>query len=194
MAKIVKTILSPDQLKAGDRFVEGRHRQREQLRNQISQFESYTAPDGDADITKQEVQMGRPLHRREIMRRLFRLNPNLRYEQALADPLKGGIYSIENRINPATGKAPWKRFVCGIPHERVTEFHIPCTVEQTVPAPDLSGDQIVVQRLNGHIPGWRAVLLKLLKDNLVTPAGIDREFKITQGRDSAKWQAATSIN
>ena len=190
MAKITKHILSTEQVQAGDRFIENQHRQKERLQNQLNSWESYVAPDGDADITNTEIQVGRPLHRAEVMRRLLRLNPHLRYEQAIADPDKGGIYAVENRIDPATGKAPWKRFICGIPHQRVTEFHIPCTVEQVVPDPDFPGEQRVVQRLNGHIPGWRAVLLKLLKENIITPAGIDREFQITQGRSSQKWQQA----
>lgn len=194
MSKVRKHILSPDQLKAGDRLVENRHRQKEQLKGEIQKLESYVRPDGDADITKIDVQMGRPLHRREVMRRLQRLNPNLRYEQALSPDHrdKGGIYSIENRIDPVTLKAPWKRFICGIPHERVTEFHIPVTIERTLPDPDSPANQVVVQALSGYIPGWRAVLLRLLKEGLVTPAGIDREFQITQGRSSEKWQTATN--
>lgn len=189
-----RNILSPDQLKAGDRIAENRHRQKEQLQSRIKDFEGYVAPDGDADITNKDVQAGRPLHRREVMRRLHRLNPNLRYEQADSPGHqdKGGIYSVENRVDPVTLKAPWKRFVCGIPHDMVSEFHVPVTVEHVMPDPDNPSNQIVVKRLSGAIPGWRAVLLRLLKENLVTPAGIDREFHITQGRDSKRWKEAVN--
>lgn len=190
MSTIRKEIISPEQRAAGERQEAATASQHERLQGEIRKQESFIAPDGDADVTNPEIQAGRPLHRSEVMRRLVRLNRNLRYEQALADPEKGGIYVVENRVDPMTGKAPWKRFVCGIPHERVTEFHIPCTIAQVMPDPDNPANQIIIQRLKGAIPGWRAVLLKLLKEGLVSPAGIDREFHITQGRSSRRWKEA----
>jgi hypothetical protein len=189
---IRRHIVSPEQRSAGARQDAAAQGQKDRLRAEIRKHASYVAPDGDADITEPEIQAGRPLHRSEVMRRLRRLNPDLRYEQALADPAKGGIYVVENRIDPLTGKSPWKRFICGIPHEQVTEFHIPCTIEARIPDPDFPAQQIIVQKLTGAIPGWRAVLLKLLKEGLVSPAGIDREFHITQGRSSRRWKEAVS--
>ncbi len=189
MAKIRKHILSPETVKAIDQAKGFHDSQNEQLVQDRKSRESYIAPDGGVDIIhdKSAAQRGRALHHSEIMRRLHLLNPALIYEVSQAFPDIGAIYLVENRPDPLTNKSPWKRHICGIPNGLVWEFHRPIVIEEEIPEADGLGTVKTVA-IEGKIPGWREVLLRLIMDGAITPAQAEAQFHVTQGRSSQKWQ------
>ena len=195
MTKLNK-ILSPEEIKEGERIEQTRAETTDRLKDDIQRNDALLRPDGDADVRNQEVQAGRRLHRHEIMRRLVKLNPQLRYHQSKNYPDIGGVYFAGYRHgfdnygiesgSPEFGE--W--FICGMPHEIVNEFSVPLTVKDRILHPDCYW--VNLDRVDGQMRGWRSILLRLLQMGLVSPAGIDKEFEITQGRSSQKWQQAVN--
>lgn len=183
------SILEPETVKVVDKILEQKHDSDERLRNERRDRESYVAPDGDTNIMqdKSAAQRGRSLQAREVMKRLKRMNPALHFERAIANPDIWGIYVVENRPDPITNHSPWKRHVCGLPDGDVWEFHRPLVLEEDIPEPDGLGTVKTV-KIEGHVPGWRMVLLRLIMDGQITPAQAEAGFHITQGRSSQKWQ------
>ena len=182
MGKAIKKILSPEVVKAVDGILAQRHAQRVQASQEVLRNDALLAPDGNIDVTNREAQKGRVLSRATLVHRIKRLNPNLWYEQSIRFPKQGGLY-----ITDAT--VPYgKRMVCSFPHDHVNEFSLRITIPDVVPAIGSQAQWMAIRRVDQQEPGWRAVLLKLIMDKLITPAGAEREFKISQGRSSQKWQ------
>lgn len=180
----LKKILSPEEVRLGDRIEATRARTQEQLKEEIRRESELLSPDGTADVTNPEAQLGRAMHRSELVRRLKKLNPNLWYEQSLNYPTHGGMYISDSQ-------APYgKRMVCSFPHDRVSEFDVRQTVPKVIPDPTVALHWQTIKAVDGRIPGWRTVLLRLILDNLITPSGAENEFHITRGRSSQKWQTA----
>ena len=182
MGKPVRHILSAEQVKAADRFLRSKHESDQRLRDERQRNDALLVADGDVPVTNRDAQMGRRMHRSELVRRIKKLNPNLWYEQSIAAPEQGGMY-IEDRATPYG-----RRMVCAFPHDWINEFTIPLTVPEVVPSLAVAGQWETIQRVDQKIPGWRAVLAKLILERLVTAAAVDREFEITKGRSSQKWQ------
>jgi hypothetical protein len=187
--KITKLILSPDAIRRGAKREQDQAEQKDRLRADLQQRESFVAPDGDIDIRKAFAQRGRALPSSEIMRRLRKINPALVYEVAVHFPEIGAIYAIENRPDPITNLAPWKRHICGMPHGEVWEFHRPLVVEEEIPDADGLGTRTTVQ-LESQIPGWRMILLRLVQEKLITLADCETHFQVSQGRSSERWHGA----
>ena len=187
---IIKTILSPEVVKAVDSIQQSRCEQREQQKEARPENDGLLKPDGDVDVTNREAQRGRRILRGEFIRRLQKLNPNLKYEQSKNYPSLGGIYFVGYRKDTLVGTEEYgKWFVCGIPHEAINEFSIPLTVPDIVPSTmDPIWDSI--NKVDGLERGWRSVLLTLMQMEMLTPTQIDNEFKIREGRSSQKWQEA----
>lgn len=192
MAKTIRKILSPDAIRLGERIEKTRATHKQQLADEIHREEALSRPDGIYAVTDPEAQAARVLSRSEIMRRLRRLNPALEYETSLRYPEQGGIYVTENRASPLTGKSPWRRFVCGIPSQMVREFALRLTVPKVIPDPTIALHWRRIQAIDQQVPGWRSILLKLLMEGFITPAGIEKEFHLLQGRSSRKWKEAVS--
>ena len=123
------------------------------------------------------------------MRRLKVINPALIYERSNNFPDFGAIYIVENRPDPITNIAPWKRHIVGLMHDENWEFHRPLVVDEEMPEPDGLGTVKTVQ-LEGQIPGWRTVLLRLVVDGVIKPADVEKHFHVSRGRSSQKWQQA----
>lgn len=190
MTKTRRGILSTELKKAMDRRELSRATQTEQLKTDLQNRASFVAPDGDIPITKDGAQRGRVLKTSEIVKRLKRINPALWYEVSLASPEIGGLYAIENRLDPRTNTSPWKRHICGIPAHEVWEFHRPILIEEDVPDPDLGEGRVRTVQVKGQIPGWRAILLRLVQEQLITLPDCEKHFQVSAGRSSQRWQTA----
>ncbi len=192
MAKTIRKILSAEEKRFTERVEHTRNVQTEQIQAEMQRESTLLKPDGDYAVTDAAAQSGRMLSREEIMRRLKRLNPSLSYETSFRYPDHGGIYVTENRIDPVTGKSPWKRFVCGIPSKTVREFALRLTVPKVIPDPTIALHWRTIQGVDQQVPGWRSILLKLIIEDLITPSGAEKEFQITRGRSSQRWQEAVN--
>lgn len=192
--KPVREILEPTAVKAADKILQDKHVSDERLIADRKDRESYIAPDGDVDIMvdKSIAQRGRALQCKEIVRRLKLANPALHFEVSENFPEMGGFYIVENRPDPITNVAPWKRFICGIPMGEVWEFTKPLVIEEEVPDID-NPTTVKTVKLEGMVPGWRQVLLRLVYDGAIQPADCEKYFQVSQGRSSQRWQQ-TQIN
>lgn len=181
-------------MKALDKREEFRAGQTDMLRSDIVSRQSTIAADGGADVTNPLIQKGRSISTKVMIQRLLRMNPDLRFEVANADSNLIGIYVVENRPDPVTNTSPWKRHICGMPNGEISEFYVPITIEAMVPDPDLGPGQVKTVEVQGQIPGWRSILLRLIRDGQITPAQAEAEFKVSQGRSSQRWQSAFMMN
>lgn len=187
--KPIKTIVEPNAIKVVDNILEKRQESAERVIADHKDRESYTAPDGDTLIhtDKFAPQRGRALHSSEIVRRLKIANPALLFEPAINFPDIGGWYIVENRPDPVTNKTPWKRHICGMPIGDVWEFSKPLVIDEEIGSED--GMEIVKRnKLEGHVPGWRQILLRLVYDGAIKPADCEKYFQVSKGRSSQKWQ------
>ena len=186
-----REILAPETVKRIDKQRQFHVEQKERIVQDRKDRESYIAPDGDVDIIRDQsaAQRGRALQTSEIVRRLKKLNPALIFEVSKNFPDIGGLYIVENRPDPITNISPWKRHICGIPNGEVWEFHRPLVVEEQIPEPEGLGQAKTV-KVEGQVPGWRMVLLRLIMDGIISPAQAEAMFHVTQGRSSEKWQKA----
>ena len=187
MGKTVRQILAPELVKRIDRLLEGRERSKRELQEERQRNDVLLKPDGGVDVTNAEAQQGRRLHRSEVVRRILKLNPNLWYERSIRYPDQGGLY-----VRDLSVLSFEKRRVASMPHDWVPEFSVQLTVPSIVPSADLAPVWEAIQQVDSRIPGWRMVLVCLLKEGLISPAGIEREFQISRGRSSQKWQAVTN--
>lgn len=180
----LKKILSPDEIRLGERIEKTRAETAARLQEEIDREKSLLKPDGSVDVSNSQAQAGRKLSRSELVRKIRKLNPSLFYEQSVRYPAQGGLY-IHDPING-------KRFLVGFPHDTVGEFDVRLTKPKVIPDPTVAMHWQKIEAVDGRIPGWRTVLLRLLHEGLLSPSGIDREFQITRGRSSQKWQEAVN--
>lgn len=186
---VPKTIIDPKAIKVVDKLLEQKRQSDERLIADRKDRESYSAPDGDilVHLDKFAPQRGRVLHSDEIVRRLKLANSALQFEPAKNFPDIGGWYIVENRPDPVTNRVPWKRHICGMPIGEVWEFSKPLLVDEEIASED--GLSILKSnKLEGHVPGWRQVLLRLVYDGAIKPADCEKYFQVSRGRSSQKWQ------
>ena len=176
--KTIRHILPKETIQRQDKMLEQHEAGVERLKAKIADAESHVAADAGADVTSPGQQAGRVLCRQEVVRRLQALNPNLIYEQSKEWPQFGGIYFNDRTVDPLTMKAIGKRHLCGIPHEIVSEFDIRLVLNEQVPDPTTVLHWRTVPKLEGHIPGYRSTILKLVKGGFISFEGAEREFTI----------------
>lgn len=127
------------------------------------------APDGDiADVSDWQQVVGIALEGWKVCARLKRLNPNLWFERSNAAPDQLGVYFLKNDF--MGGKS--KEFLCGMQAEINPEFSL------RVKNPDGTPKTI--------IPGWRRVLMRLIRKNIITESGAYAIFG-PPSRDSECW-------
>ncbi len=187
VSKIIKKILSPAQIRAGDRRRQQRQEYEDRLKDERRRNEVLLAPDGNVDVRNAEAQKGRRLSRHDFVRKLQRMNPNLWYEQSNNYPDQGGVY-INDPLSPYG-----KRLVAGFPHDFINEFAVRFVKPALQPSGATNAHWQSFQEVDNQVPGWRQVLLKLIIDGLIAPSDAEREFKISQGRSSKKWQEANAL-
>jgi len=127
-----------------------------------------SAPDADHPTTSLEAQVGRPLTGHEIAARLRKLNGNLIFERSLAVPDKMGIYHVHD------GR---KDFLMGYEYGYSPEFSVRHVNDK--------GQFVKETR------GWRTVLMRLIRQRLITASGAARLFGLPT-RTSHNWQSLTT--
>ena len=183
---ILREILSPQAKRFGERIERSRAQSQSNLRQERERNARLLNPDGDSDVSSMEAQQGRRLHRTEVVRRIKKLNPNIWYETSIRYPAQGGLY-IED------GRSPYrKRLLVGMPDGIVNEFSTVLTKPALIPDMTVAAHWQTIQQVDSKLPGWRAVLLKLLMEGIVSMAGVEKEFQISKGRSSQFWQAAVN--
>ena len=131
------------------------------------------APDGDIEDTSDWEQIcGIPLEGWKICARLKKLNPNLWFERSNAAPSQLGVYLLKNDFKGGTSK----EFLCGMEAELNPEFTLRVKKDDGSP--------------KGIIPGWRRVLMRLIRKNIVTEYGAYAIFG-PPSRGSENWARFT---
>jgi hypothetical protein len=132
------------------------------------------APDGAMEDTSDWEQIvGIPLEGWKVAARLKKLNRNLWFERSKAAPEQLGIYLLKN-----DGKGGQdKEFLCGMQAEDSPEFTLRVKNDDGTP--------------KGIIPGWRRVLMRLIRKNIITESGAYAMFG-PPSRDSENWARFTA--
>jgi hypothetical protein len=190
MAK--KEILSPDKRRATASIEKTRATQTQQLKDEIIKRQEFAAKDGDADVTSKENQEGRPYFRSQFVKKVRKLNPKLFYERSKRHPSQGGLYLNDQRIDPLTLRKVGKRMVCSFLHDKISEFDLRIMIDKRIPDPTIPLHWQNVPDLDQHVPGWRSCLLRLVMGELINLDAAVKEFKITQGRSSDRWQQSVN--
>jgi hypothetical protein len=175
--------LSPELRNAISTIQEHRERNRQLLKDEIKREASLTSSDASFDVTSQEQQMGRPLSRAELEKRLLLCNKNFVFETSLMDPSKAGVYLLT-----PTGK----QFLCGYMNGISPEFSVIVPEEKEIPDPDGTPDWQKVKGMRTEVRGWRTVLAMLIKNRAITVAQVEKHFETHLGRQSQNWQRKIS--
>jgi hypothetical protein len=150
--------------------------------------------DGGLDVTNEESQLGRRLFLFEVQARLLVLNPNLYFEKSKADPTKWGIYIRRPGPDPSTGKGINHRvFLCGMEAGVSPEFSVIEAEEEKFPHPTEKEEWI--RKLTPKAEkarGWRTILVRLIKQGVISKARAEQHFEVHLGRSSEKWQGAVN--
>jgi hypothetical protein len=181
--------LLPERRRQIELSLRTRDHDRRNLQIKVANDAASVAPDGDLDTTSLERQLGQPLSSAQIIQRLERCNPDLHFEPSFSDHTKMGIYLIENRPDPVTGKPPWKRFICGFERGFSPEFSVRHFKTERVPDPDFRGNWQEIKTFDSETRGWRTVLARLIRSGLITEPQVVKYFPL--GRDSKNWQVLT---
>lgn len=129
--------------------------------------------DNQRPMTVAEAQRGIPLTSGQIIKRLIKLNSNLHFEVSKADGTKMGVY----RKDPDPAKEP--HYIAGFEVEMNNEFTM---VKEVL----VFGGETMPMK----VPGWRDVLMKLIRTGLITEAGAYAMFG-PPNRDSERWALFT---
>jgi len=136
--------------------------------------EKALAPDGDIDdVSDWGKVVGIALQGWQVCARLKKLNSNLWFERSNAAPDQLGVYLLKNDFKG--GQA--KEFLCGMQAELNPEFSLRVKDDSGKP--------------KGIIPGWRRVLMRLIRKNIVTESGAHAMFG-PPSRDSENWARFTT--
>lgn len=161
------------------------------------QEEAATPKDGETDMTKPEVRMGRAIRVGDFKRLLTSLNPSLIFQLSNGDPSKYGIYVPVGKSRRVADKTLVQDIVFVVGMEsglnlggRIDEGVMPefsIIVTEDIVVPD--GDAIKkVPKFKREIRGWRTVLAVLHQDGHLTEPQIEATFHISEGKSSANWQ------
>jgi hypothetical protein len=132
--------------------------------------DKWAADPGDGQRTMAEwaAQVGIPLSAERIITRLRRLNNNLVFERSRADESKWGVYLAKH--------GGTLEFLCG--------FEAATNPEFTVVQQDERG------QFKKFIPGWRRILMRLIRAKLISESAANRVFG-PPNRDSQRWAELT---
>lgn len=163
------------------------------IRERIARDEKALENDGGLDVTSAEEQLGRPLYAFEVQTRLLALNQNLLFEKSIADPSKYGIYIVRSGPDPATGKGTnHRQFICGMEAGVSPQRSVRAFKEEKIPHPTEAEEWLVQPVPIGEkARGWMTVLMRLIRERVITRAGAERMFDITLGT-SRNWQQLTT--
>ena len=126
--------------------------------------------DGGRPMDNPDAQVGIPLQGERIIGRLKRLNPNLWFERSLSDPTRYGCYALSPLHDGG------KLYIVGFEAELNPEFTVIVNDEQG--------------KFKKFIPGWRRVLMRLIRSRLISEAQANKVFG-PPNRDSERWTQLT---
>ena len=175
------------------RFRENQHRNRETLLDAIERKTITVAKDGDIVTTNLDQQLGTPLSEEEFCRRLRLMNRNFLFEVAQSDPDHlMGIYVVRNERQSDGSNRTVKRYVCGMTRGFMPERTVRHAKRERMPDPDPrnKGGWVEVDVFTKETRGWRTVLVRLLRERLITQPQIDRYFP--PNLNSRHWQRLTN--
>ena len=139
---------------------------------EVQANDSYAADPGDGKRTmaQWEAQVGIPLQGERIIGRLRKMNPQLYFERSKSDGTKYGAYLL----NPL--REGGLEYLVGFETEINPEF--------TVMLQDDKG------KFKKFIPGWRRVLMRLIRSRIISEAQANKVFG-PPNRDSERWTLLT---
>jgi hypothetical protein len=152
----------------------------------------YVASDGGRPRNVREAGVGRPLLGTEVEKRLRMLNPALIFE----DSTYPGRICIKRWISdPVLGET--LHYVTAMERGLMPEFSILNFVEEeyfdarTQAMPEGTGlpkKRLKIDERNPETRGWRTVILRLIKERLISREGAERLFGLPT-LESRNWQA-----
>lgn len=122
--------------------------------------------DGERKMDDPAAQMGIPLQGERLIGRLKKLNPNLYFERSISDSTRYGCYLLRPDIEGG------KEYLVGFEAELNPEFTIIVNDDQG--------------KFKKFIPGWRRVLMRLIRAKIITEAAAFAVFG-PPNRDSERW-------
>ena len=124
--------------------------------------------DGSRPMTDWMAQVGITLKCHQIERRIRKLNPSLWFIRSNSDPNKTGVYYRKEDGELA--------FIVGLESDINPEFTV-----------TVNNDEGEFQKM---IPGWRRVLMRLIRAKFITEPGANLQFG-PPNRDSERWMTLT---
>lgn len=157
--------------------------------------------DAGRDTSSLLARMGRPLESVEVQRRLHLCNPSLIFVRNPRYPELTAIY-IERDERTKAGTLEKKRLhICGMESGVMPECSVLHKTKIKVPNPEIIGSGKMIPRdavkwietetFYAETRGWRTVLLRLMKAQLITRYHVEKHFGWTPSYDSKKWHDQT---
>lgn len=149
-----------------------------------------TGMDAGMDMTDPDQRWGRKMHVNSVVRMLHEMNPNLVFEVSKHLSTLMGIYIPEWELDAATlGWHYNKRYIMAMENDMMPEFTI--VYADQIELPNEDGTTRRIKQYTAMKRGWRAVLVTLLWEKLITEDQIARYFNVSQGQESRIWQQET---
>lgn len=139
------------------------------------------------DVTNAGERMGRPMSGWTLQQKLSKIRPFLVFERSNRDPSKTGIYLNSPNRDPSLHRGHLM-FVMGMESGVMPEFSIIEAEAHEVPDPEAVGGARLEMGMSREIRGWRSVLARLLKHGILSAHDVEKNFQISMGRDSERWQ------
>lgn len=165
----------------------------------IKSNEVTVAPDEGRDITNLIAQLGKPMTSWDVMRKLKKINPNLHFEYAKADPTKIGVYIRTKEKTSAGTYVDALKHICGMEAGIMPEFSVIHKTKKRIANPELLGRQVAsrevpwreVDTYLTETRGWRVILVRLLHANLINRLDVEKHFGWIPSHDSKRWHDQT---
>lgn len=191
---------------AQERWVSNGERERaiekrkQELEQEIRSNTISVGDDAGRDTSSLLAQMGRPLASAEVQRRLHLCNPKLIFIVAPLHPELTGIYIEKDEKLLTGGFAKRRIHVCGMESGVMPEFSVLHQTMKRVPDPELLGQVVTrdavkwkeIPTFYAETRGWRTVLLRLMKAQLITRGDVEKHFGWTPSKESEKWHSQTA--
>lgn len=185
---LIQTDTNQGPIKAQDRVEWTRNEHLTAEKDHLKRESDPIAPDAaGVDVTNSGARMGRSMTAWTFTEKLQKIAPFLYFERSNSDPSKTGIYVRAHRRDVSLYKGDLQ-FICGMESGIMPEFSIIEAEAKLVPDPNAKGGRRMEYGMAREVRGWRTVLARLLKNQILTAGQIEKYFQISLGRDSAKWQ------
>lgn len=158
----------------------------------IASEDHMTGMDAGMDMTNPEARWGRRMHVSDVVAMLKTMNPKLVFEVSQHLSTLMGIYIPEWELDPATlGWSYNKRYIMCMENGVMPEFTI--VYADQIELPNDDGTTKRIKQYTAMKRGWRAVLVTLLWEKLITEAQIAQYFRVGrgEGQESRIWQEET---